>query len=175
MSATRSIALPGLGEARRGKVLGTIYDDAPVILVHADVLDEIVLEYSARDLHRERGAFLLGVRYELPRPAIEIRHFLPATETHNEAGSVKFTHDTWAAMHREASTLYPEDIVLGWHHTHPGFGIFLSPFDMFIHRSFFNEPWHVALVVDPRRCEFGFFQWRAGEIVDCGFVCVEKR
>jgi hypothetical protein len=32
--------------------------------------------------------------------------------------------------------------------------------------------WHVALVVDPKQKELCFFQWRAGEIVDCGFVCV---
>ena len=175
MPANRSIALPGLGEARRGKALGTVYDNAPAILVHADVLDELVCEYSARDLRRERGAFLLGTRYETPRPAIEIRHYLPAAETRSQAASLTFTHDTWSALHREAAAMYPEDVVLGWHHTHPGFGIFLSPYDLFIHRHFFSEPWQVALVVDPRRCEFGFFQWREGEIVDCGFVCVEDR
>jgi proteasome lid subunit RPN8/RPN11 len=103
---------------------------------------------------------------------VEIRHFLPATETRSAVSSLTFTHDTWAALHREAETRFPDDLVLGWHHTHPGFGIFLSPHDLFIHRHFFREPWQVALVVDPRRCEFGFFQWRAGQVVDCGFVCV---
>lgn len=175
MPAIRSIALPGLGESRKGRVLGKLHDDAPVILIHAEVLNEIVYDYSSQDLHRERGAFLLGVYYESPRPALEIRHFLPAVETVNTSASVTFTHDTWAAMHREAAQMYPDEIVLGWHHTHPGIGVFLSPQDLFIHRNFFTAPWHVAMVVDPRRCEFGFFQWRAGEIVDCGFVCIEEQ
>ncbi len=100
MPANRSIALPGLGEARCGKALGTVYDNAPAFLVHADVLDELVCEYSSRDLRRERGAFLLGTRYETPRPAIEIRHYLPAAETRNQAASLTFTHDTWSAFHR---------------------------------------------------------------------------
>jgi hypothetical protein len=174
MPSSRSIALPGLGDARSGKTIGTIYDDAPMIVIHGDVLDELVCDYSARDLRRERGAFLLGMQYDSPRPLIEIRHYLPAAETKNLAASITFTHDTWSALTREAATQFPDDIVLGWHHTHPGFGIFLSPYDMFIHRHFFSEPWQVALVVDPRRCEFGFFQWRGGEIVDCGFVCINE-
>lgn len=175
MPASRSMTLPGLGDARRGKVLGTIYDDAPTIVIHGAVLDELVDVYSSQDLRRERGAFLLGRCLDAPRPTIEIQHYLPAAETRSAAASLTFTHDTWSALHREAAEKYPDDIVLGWHHTHPGFGVFLSPYDLFIHRHFFNKPWQVALVVDPRRCEFGFFQWRGGEIVDCGFVCVEER
>lgn len=175
MRALRSIALPGLGEARRGRVFGTVYDNAPAIVIHAAVIDELVSDYSGRDLQRERGAFLLGARHESPRPAIEIRHYLPAAETRRSAASLTFTHDTWSALRREAEAKYPDDVVLGWHHTHPGFGVFLSPYDLFLHRHFFSEPWQVALVVDPKRCEFGFFQWREGEIVDCGFVCVEEK
>jgi hypothetical protein len=30
------------------------------------------------------------------------------------------------------------------------------------------------LVVDPRQQEFGFFHWRRGEILDCGFLCVSE-
>ena len=45
---------------------------------------------------------------------------------------------------------------------------------MFIHRHFFPQPHQVALVVDPQRQELGFFQWREGEVKDCGFVCAEE-
>jgi proteasome lid subunit RPN8/RPN11 len=164
--------LPGLGIQRHGKPIGVVYNDAPVVLVHGEVLDELV-EYSSRDLRREQGAFLLGVHHTSPHEAVEIRHFLPATDTRNAAGSITFTHDTWSALHRQAGEKFPDDIVLGWHHTHPNFGIFLSPFDQFIQRNFFRESWQIALVVDPWKCEFGFFQWRQEKIVDCGFICLE--
>jgi proteasome lid subunit RPN8/RPN11 len=62
--------------------------------------------------------------------------------------------------------------VVGWHHTHPGFGVFLSGYDLFIHQHFFREPWQIALVIDPQRQELGFFQWRGDRVSDCGFVCV---
>jgi len=56
-------------------------------------------------------------------------------------------------------------IDVGWYHSHPNWGIFLSETD---HTQFqdshFNKPWHVALVVDPRRGEHGFFvRFRGGD------------
>lgn len=175
MPARRSIVLPPLPDAGLGRVMGTIHEDAPTILIHGEVLDDLVATYSASDLQKEIGAFLLGVRYEEPRSTIEIRHFLPAMDARSAAASLTFTHDTWSALTRTAAQQYPDDVVVGWHHTHPGLGVFLSPHDLFLHRHFFSEPWQVALVVDPRRCEFGFFQWRQGEIVDCGFICLPEK
>jgi proteasome lid subunit RPN8/RPN11 len=49
--------------------------------------------------------------------------------------------------------------MVGWYHTHPGFGIFLSGMDLFIHQNFFTQIWHVAYVLDPRARTSGFFCW----------------
>jgi len=46
---------------------------------------------------------------------------------------------------------------LGWWHSHPNFGCFLSSVDLTTQRSIFNKSYHVALVVDPIRDEFKFF------------------
>ncbi|MBN1802445.1 MAG: Mov34/MPN/PAD-1 family protein [Candidatus Lokiarchaeota archaeon] len=46
---------------------------------------------------------------------------------------------------------------VGWWHSHPNFGVFLSPTDVKTHRYFFPEPIFVALVVDPIRDEHEFF------------------
>jgi proteasome lid subunit RPN8/RPN11 len=158
---------------RRGKAIGTIYGDAFAIVVPSSVLEEI-LDFCERDLSRERGGFLCGRVNSAPPRSVEVRHFLPAVDAQSRAMSLVFTHDTWAAMTREVTQRFPNDTVVGWHHTHPGFGIFLSAYDLFIQRHFFNEPWQIALVVDPRRQELGFFQWREGRVVDCGFVCVDE-
>jgi proteasome lid subunit RPN8/RPN11 len=155
----------------RGRKMGSLYPDAPAILVYESVLEQI-LDYSERDLARELGGFLIGEVHELPEPHVEIRRFLPATGAKRGYTSVTFTHDTWSALTREVDSSFAGERVVGWQHTHPGFGIFLSSYDLFIHRHFFSAPWQVALVVDPRKQEFGFFQWRGEEIVDCGFICV---
>jgi hypothetical protein len=53
---------------------------------------------------------------------------------------------------------------VGWYHSHPSFGIFLSEHDLFIHRNFFSGPAQIAVVVDPINCTEGVFAWRHGEI-----------
>ncbi len=148
--------------------LGNVHEDSIPILFHEDVFEQII-EHSHQDLTRELGGFLLGDRFQADKEYIEVRNFLVANDARSEAASFTFTHDTWAAVNREVEEKFPDDKIVGWHHTHPGFGIFLSGYDMFIHRNFFTAPWHIALVVDPKAKEFGFFQWRQDEVVDCGF------
>lgn len=47
--------------------------------------------------------------------------------------------------------------IVGWWHSHPNFGCFLSGTDLHTQEVFFPEPYQVALVVDPIRDEFQFF------------------
>ena len=77
---------------------------------------------------------------------------------------VTFTHDTWAAINAEMDSKYTDRSIVGWYHTHPDFGIFLSDRDKFIQENFFSAPGQVALVVDPIRKTEGVFVWEAGQI-----------
>ena len=47
--------------------------------------------------------------------------------------------------------------ILGWWHTHPDFGCFLSTTDIHTQKFFFPETYQVALIVDPIRREYTFF------------------
>ena len=162
---------PAQDGASQCKSVGEIHREAFPIFVHEGVLEQI-LDYSEQDLSRELGGFLVGGLFEDEWTYVEVRHFLPAVDARSRAGSLTFTHETWSALTRQVERQFPRQSVVGWHHTHPDFGVFLSAYDLFIHRHFFRELWQVALVVDPRKQEFGFFQWRGDEVVDCGFVCV---
>lgn len=155
-----------------GRAIGELYAESSIILIDDAVLEDI-LQYSERDLRRERGGFLLGRVWEDEEPGVEIRYFVPAEQTLERQSSLTFTHETWARLNRIKDEKYPDEKILGWHHTHPGFGVFLSDMDLFIHKNFFSQRWQVALVVDPVKHELGFFHWRAGDVRDCGFVVVE--
>ena len=159
---------------RKGKPLGAVYGDTLAIVIRESVLEEI-LHYSETDMEREIGGFLLGQTDEDEELCVEIKHFLPASQTESHTASLTFTHDTWSAMSREVEARFPDQSVVGWHHTHPGLGVFLSGYDLFIHRNFFSAPWQMALVVDPQQKEFGFYQWRKGRITDCGFICTTEK
>lgn len=136
-----------------------------------DVFDAAVA-HAERDVTREQAGFLLGGHYRDDGDYVEVDAFLPAGHISSNLTSLKFTHETWAQLNREAEQLYPEKQVVGWYHSHPGFGVFLSGRDLFIHRHFFSQPWQVSLVIDPRRSELALFGWQDDDILDCGFVCV---
>jgi proteasome lid subunit RPN8/RPN11 len=167
-------AIPTAAGAAVGRSVGMIYGDAPTIYVYEDALGEM-LTYFERDLRREQGGFLVGGLHVDRELYVEVRGFLPATDTQSRATSLTFTHATWAAMSRQVEQEFPGELVLGWAHTHPGLGVFLSNYDLFIHRHFFSQPWQIALVADPRNRQLGFFQWQRGKVVDCGFICVSGR
>jgi proteasome lid subunit RPN8/RPN11 len=82
-----------------------------------------------------------------------------------EAGAhVTFTQDTWEHIYAVKDEKYPSERIVGWYHSHPGFGVFLSDHDTFIHKNFFSSPGQVAWVFDPHSDEEGCFGWVGGRI-----------
>jgi proteasome lid subunit RPN8/RPN11 len=79
------------------------------------------------------------------------------------AAQVTFTAETWSAIQEVMDRDHPDERIVGWYHTHPGFGVFLSGMDLFIQDHFFNLPWQVALVYDPIGGDEGMFFWREGK------------
>jgi hypothetical protein len=76
---------------------------------------------------------------------------------------VTFTHKTWEYVNSVMDAQHPGRKIIGWYHSHPGYGVFLSPQDEFIQTNFFPQPWQVAFVFDPLAEEDGFFIWQQGK------------
>ena len=91
----------------------------------------------------------------------------------HSAAQVTFTAETWTHIQGVMETEHPDRRVVGWYHTHPGFGIFLSDMDLFIHGNFFNLPWQIAFVYDPISGEEGLFIWRDGKTERVHFAIEE--
>jgi proteasome lid subunit RPN8/RPN11 len=81
-----------------------------------------------------------------------------------EGAAVTFTHETWNHIHRQMDERFADRRIVGWYHTHGGFGVFLSEMDTFVHQNFFPEPYHVAYVYDPLAGSEGFFRRSEGEL-----------
>lgn len=62
-----------------------------------------------------------------------------------------------AVVRQEIEERYPGQVSVGWYHSHPGHGVFLSGQDMVIVSNIYNASWHIALVIDPSRNEEGLF------------------
>ena len=144
-------------------------DDLPIFLDRraADAIER----HALADTSVELGGILLGKECLDPssgEPFVLITQSLEAKHYANTQASFTYTHDSWEEITRERDRRFPEYDIVGWYHTHPNFGIFLSHHDLFIHHNFFAQPLQVAYVVDPINQTRGFFQWRDGGMTQVG-------
>jgi proteasome lid subunit RPN8/RPN11 len=110
------------------------------------------------------GVLVGSVLQNAEGPFLHVHETIRGEHASNLAAQVTFTADTWSHI-QERMEAFPEARIVGWYHTHPDFGVFLSAADRFIHDNFFSLPWQIALVDDPVRQETGVFVWRRGEPV----------
>jgi proteasome lid subunit RPN8/RPN11 len=164
----------------------TVEPEPPVVRPHRRILgrrrplghstpsavDILINETAFRDAQahaisspdREVAGVLIGPPPEKQpdgRYVVHISDMIIAKHTRMHGASVTYTPESWRYMNDRLAELYPDDsaVIVGWYHTHPGFGIFLSGMDQFIHHNFFTQLWHVALVLDPLARRSGFFSW----------------
>jgi proteasome lid subunit RPN8/RPN11 len=120
--------------------------------------------HALTSMNREVAGVLVGPRPEKQpdgRYLVHISDTIIAQHTVMHGASVTYTPESWRYMNDVLHERYPDEtaVMVGWYHTHPGFGIFLSGMDLFIHQNFFTQIWHIAYVLDPRARTSGFFCW----------------
>jgi proteasome lid subunit RPN8/RPN11 len=132
------------------------------VVYKQSVLDEIHLHGQSAPAIEVCGV-LVGTGYQDARgPYLLIEHCIRGNNAGSKATNVTFTADTWQHIQETMDRQYADKKIVGWYHTHPGFGIFLSDMDIFICDHFFDLPWQSAFVYDPISGEEGNFIWRAG-------------
>ena len=143
---------------------GEIEPDDVKVYIKQDVYRALE-KYALVDVEHERGTILLGDYCEdLGKVHVIISNYIEARYTDASASTLTFTHETWDYVYKEQGAKYPDKKIVGWQHTHPSYGIFLSNKDLFIQENFFNLPFQVAYVIDPIQKIRGFFQWKNGKI-----------
>ncbi|MBI4786151.1 MAG: Mov34/MPN/PAD-1 family protein [Chloroflexi bacterium] len=135
------------------------------IFLHQRV-NRLITAHARENDQREVGGVLLGdVRQESSGQLfVVITHALKAEFANETRGHLTFTQKTWLKIHQAHQAQYPDKTIVGWYHTHPGWTIFLSDWDLFIHRNFFKQRWQIALVLDPSLDQAGFFVWNGNDV-----------
>ena len=133
-------------------------------------------KFTKNKTTNESGGMLVGtVIEEFGKTNILISGFVEAKYCEATPTTLKFTHETWEYVHKEIEKKHKGKKIVGWIHTHPDFGIFLSEYDKFIHQNFFSEDYQIAYVVDPIQNIEGFYFWINGNIEKCkGFYIYDK-
>jgi proteasome lid subunit RPN8/RPN11 len=129
------------------------------------------VDHSTSDLESEVGGILVGawsVDSDWQQEFIVVETALPARFTRQGSVYLTFTQDSLVDLHAEMDEHYPDKQIVGWYHTHPGMGVFLSSYDAWLHHHFFPEPWQVALVIDPLSPAGGFFIRQVDGTLDPG-------
>lgn len=150
--------------------------DGIAVFIHERALAGIEA-HAASDTSVELGGALLGGFYrDGDRQFVEITDFIVAEKVEHSAAQITFTHNTWAEIERERESRQGKPQIVGWYHTHPDLGVFLSDADIFIQQNFFREPWQVAMVVDPVRADRGFFlSWKSALRRTPGFFVFSEK
>lgn len=169
--------LPPPGE-RRGTVIvdpgRTTPPSLPVYVTRKALREMLKRAQEAGDY--EVGGFLLGGyhRWEHHR-YVDITIQVPALKAESARAHLTFSNDALREFHQTLDKRYPGQLVLGWYHTHPGYGLFLSNFDLFIQRGFYGQEHHVAVVIDPKAGpaeRVGVFVWERGDVSDVYSIIV---
>ena len=148
-----------LNEARHGPLL---------VFMRVEALAEASERAIGADGY-EVGGFLIGGLHEHDgQRYVDIRNHIPSLQAESGRAELAFTNEAQREAFRIKDRDFPDELVLGWYHSHPRYGVFLSGYDLFVHKQFFTEDWHVAVVIDPHarppRRDAGVFLWQGEQI-----------
>jgi proteasome lid subunit RPN8/RPN11 len=139
---------------------GSKENEPPGVAIGSNVIRQI-RQHARSSIKTEVCGVLVGRENS---GGMEVEACISGLNAEQAGAHVTFTQDTWAHIYKIKDQQYPDQRIVGWYHSHPGFGIFLSDHDTFIHRNFFSSPKQVAWVCDPHSEEEGCFGWVSGRI-----------
>jgi proteasome lid subunit RPN8/RPN11 len=117
------------------------------------------------DRQNEVGGFLLG---NIASGKTVVSHVIAAKHTQATSTQLTFTPETWNDLYDQTRQIEPAVKLIGWFHSHPNHGVFLSEHDKFIQKNFFKDDGQITIVVDPIRGMRGWFFTSQGAIMKYG-------
>lgn len=132
----------------------------PVVVMEAEVARKI-RQHARTSMKAEVCGVLIG---NTDNERMTVEACIAGVNAAQGGAHVTFTQDTWEHIYKIKDKEYPDHKIVGWYHSHPGFGVFLSEHDLFIQQNFFSNPQQVAWVYDPHTDEEGCFGWIGGNI-----------
>ncbi len=134
-------------------------DGRGAVLIPEAVFQRI-LGHVRSDTSVELGGVLFGRALHVPECGCHVTvvsHSAAGHGARSGAASLEIGTEAWSSILADANSANVEEPVVGWYHSHPGLGVFLSGVDRRTQQAHFPHPWSVALVVDPVRHQVGAF------------------
>lgn len=135
---------------------------SPLIFIQHSCVQDMEL-HARSDILNEQAGILCGQAYldDSGVCYLAVSSALPI-DVLNSPHHFSFHEKSWEAIwdRMDASSN-----IVGWYHSHPGLGVFLSETDLRTQSLHFNAGWQIAIVLDPVSKQRGIFQGVAGERV----------
>jgi len=131
----------------------------PTVFIEATALEDLHA-FLAHDVSREHGGVLVGAPFYDPESHhyfVSISMAIPARRTQGTPVHLQFTPEAWEHISRTMGNDSRDQVIVGWYHSHPGLGVFMSGTDRATQQAFYNHPWNLAVVVDPIARRTGWF------------------
>lgn len=119
---------------------------------------------SLLPLKREAMGLMLGSVYSYGGKLYSLVRDVATTDLDTSSVHVRFQRDAFEKLFDSLSEAGFNYVIVGWYHSHPGHGCFMSSTDVDTQRTLFNMPFHSALVIDPLNQEIGAFCLENGEV-----------
>jgi proteasome lid subunit RPN8/RPN11 len=141
----------------------------PFALYLKDSVANAIRAYVNADPCIEVGGALFGRHYQSDdrqQTVVEVNECLPLPSINR--GRAHYTFDAAAIRTLRNSKQTSTRYLVGWFHSHPGFGDpFMSIDDLELHKRNFPEPWYLSCVVGGGQYSLplGFFRMEGGQLV----------
>jgi proteasome lid subunit RPN8/RPN11 len=136
--------------AMPGEFPGPSHVDVPLRVAFEREAYADLIYHTRSSLEAEICGVLVGnVKRDHEGLFVHVGAIIRGDEARRGSAHVTFTQETWNHIHDSLERDYPDNHILGWYHTHPGFGVAFSDMDLFIQKHFFSLPTQIALVTDP--------------------------
>ncbi|OUM98230.1 MAG: hypothetical protein BAA04_07125 [Firmicutes bacterium ZCTH02-B6] len=131
-----------------------------------DAIDELV---AAHVPPGESGGLLLGRAYRDDEgPFILVEHALAASHASPVLAPFRFGQQDWDLFRAQWRKMGAKHLVVGWFHTHPGYGARPTTYDRLLAERHFPEWWQLTYIIDPVQLRQGMFYWQDGELTPLG-------
>ncbi len=122
-----------------------------------DQLDQFLVSQNLKPVQEkegmvpEIGGILMGRPYQSDQDGkyrITVEDFVPINPEFHNVFQLEFSTQSLVKDLGDIQDQFPEYTAVGWFHTHPGHGLFLSKPDLVIQERFFGEPYQFAMEID---------------------------
>ena len=159
---------PGLKAGYQERLAKKGYFDLYISKVAAEKMVNHAKRFGR--LRKEAMGFMLGDICESERRRFVVVRDIVTGALLSSADRVRFDNKSYAELFSELDASGFDYVIVGWYHSHPGYGCFMSSVDLNTQVASFRESYHSAVVVDPIRKEIAAFKLRGSRCIEENFA-----